>query len=144
MSVYAQVGTYYNDFDVDDTGVIMVNWDQGTASYIEAGWWQPHTDGSQAATQLYGTAGFGQIFPSYLEIPSADKSDVERADSGFPPVGERDKREKFGTQMSYFLECVREGRQPRPGGEEGLVNMRLVDAAYKSAEAGQVIVLKEV
>lgn len=141
VSVYAQIGTYYNDFDVDDTGVIIVNWDQGTTSDIEAGWWQPHTGGPQAATQLYGTAGFGRIFPSYLEIPNADKSDVERIDPGFLPVGERDKREKFGTQMSRFLECVREGRKPHPGGAEGLVNMCLVDAAYKSAKTGQVITL---
>jgi len=141
VSVYAQIGSYYNDFDVDDTGVIIVNWDQGTTSDIEAGWWQPHTGGPQAATQLYGTAGFGRIFPSYLEIPNADKSDVERIDPGFLPVGERDKREKFGTQMSRFLEYVREGRKPHPGGAEGLVNMCLVDAAYKNAKTGQVITL---
>jgi predicted dehydrogenase len=144
VSVYAQIGTYYNDFDVDDTGVLIVNWDQGTTSYIEAGWWQPHTDGLQAATQLYGTVGFGQIFPSYLEIQNADKSDMERVDSGLPPASERDRRDKFIPQMSHFLECIREGRQPHPGGAEGLVNMRLVDAAYESAETGQVIVLKEV
>ena len=141
MSVYAQIGTYYNDFDVDDTGVIIVNWDQGTTSYIEAGWWQPHADGPQAATQLYGSAGFGRVFPSYLEIPNADKSDVERIDPGILPVSERDKRDKFIPQMSYFLDCIREGRQPNPGGAEGWVNMRVVDAAYKSAETGQVIML---
>jgi predicted dehydrogenase len=141
VSVYAQIGTYYNDFDVDDTGVIMVNWDQGTTSYIEAGWWQPHADGPQAATQLYGTAGFGRIFPSYLETPSADKSDVERVDSGLPPVEERDKRDKFVPQMAHFLECIWEGRQPSPDGTEGWLNMRVIDAAYKSAETGQVVTL---
>ncbi len=140
VSVYARIGTYYNDFDVDDTGVIIVNWDQGTTSYIEAGWWQPHADGPQAATQLYGTIGFGRIFPSYLEIPRADNS-VERIDSDLPPVEKRDKRDKFVPQMSHFLECIREGKQPNPGGAEGLVNMRVIDAAYKSAETGQVITL---
>lgn len=140
VSVYARIGTYYNDFDVDDTGVIIVNWDQGTTSYIEAGWWQPHADGPQAATQLYGTIGFGRIFPSYLEIPRADNS-VERIDSDLPPVEKRDKRDKFVPQMSHLLECIRAGKQPNPGGAEGLVNMRVIDAAYKSAETGQVITL---
>jgi predicted dehydrogenase len=141
VSVYAHIGTYYNDFDVDDTGVLIVNWDQGTTSYIEAGWWQPQVDGPQAATQLYGTAGFGRIFPSYLEIPNADKSEMERVESDLPPVEKRDKRDKFVPQMSHFLECIREGRQPNPGGVEGWVNMRVVDAAYESAETGRVVTL---
>ena len=143
VSVYARIGTHYNDFDVDDTGVVIVNWDQGTTSYIEAGWQQPHADGLQAATQLYGAAGFGRIFPSYLEILDADRSGVERIDSDITPVGERDKRDKFGAQMAYFLECLGEGRRPSPGGREGLVNMRVVDAAYRSAETDQVITIKE-
>ena len=141
VSVYAQIGTHYNDFDVDDTGVITVNWDQGTTSYIEAGWWQPHTDGPQAATQLYGTTGFGRVFPSYVEVPSADKSDVERIESGILPEEERDKRDKFVPQMSHFVECIQEGRQPNPSGVEGWVNMRVVDAAYESAETGRVVTL---
>src|SRR5262245_47859063 len=50
VSVYANIGTYYKDFDVDDTGVILVEWDNGVMSYIESGWWQPHSDGPEAAT----------------------------------------------------------------------------------------------
>ena len=68
VSVYAKIGTYYKDFDVDDTGVIIVEWDNGATSYIELGWWQPHADGPEAATQLYGTRGFGQLFPTWVEI----------------------------------------------------------------------------
>ena len=80
-SVYARIGTYYKDFDVDDTGVIVVNWEDGVTSYIESGWWQPHADGPEAFTQLYGTAGLGQIFPTYLELVEAG-----RVDAGFPPA----------------------------------------------------------
>jgi predicted dehydrogenase len=141
VSVYARVGTYYNDFNVDDTSILMVNWDQGTTSYIEAGWWQPHSDEPQAATLLYGTAGFGRVFPTYLEIPTPDKSDVARIDSGLPPAEGPPQRERFNIQMSHFVECIREGRQPSPGGAEGLLNMCVVDAAYKGAETGQVIIL---
>ena len=139
VSVYARIGTHYGDWDVDDTGILVVNWNQGTTSYIEAGWWQPHADGPQAATQLHGTTGFGRIFPSYLEVPAANEGAVERIDSALLSILERDRREKFVLQMSHFLDCIREDRQPNPGGEEGLVNMRVVDAAYKSATTGQVV-----
>ncbi|HKG52971.1 MAG TPA: Gfo/Idh/MocA family oxidoreductase, partial [Anaerolineales bacterium] len=51
VAVYAKIGTHYKNFDVDDTGVIMIEWDNGATSYVESGWWQPHADGPEAATQ---------------------------------------------------------------------------------------------
>ncbi|MBE7550602.1 MAG: Gfo/Idh/MocA family oxidoreductase [Anaerolineales bacterium] len=142
VSVYARIGTHYKDFDVDDTGVIWVNWDNGAVSYLESGWWQPHMDGPEAATQLYGTAGFGQIFPTRLLLPQAERNKVEQIDPGFPLV--RDPhcpQSMYDTQMAYFLECIRTGRAPSPGVAEGLLNMRVVDAAYRSAETGEVVKL---
>ena len=141
VSVYARIGTFYKDLSVDDTSVVIANWDRGTTSYVEAGWWQPHADEPQAATQVYGTTGFGRVFPTYLEIANVGKSAVERVDSGLPPVDEPPQRERFNIQMAHFIECVREGRQPSPDGADGWLNMRVVEAAYKSAETGQVIAL---
>ncbi|GAB4538937.1 MAG: Gfo/Idh/MocA family oxidoreductase [Anaerolineae bacterium] len=141
VNVYARIGTYYGNFDVDDTSLLIVNWDQGTTSYIEAGWWQPHSDEPQAATQVYGTAGFGRVFPTYIEIPDADRSEMQRIDSGLPPVDEAPRRERFNIQMAHFVTCIREGRQPSPDGVDGWLNMRVIEAAYKSAETGQVVSL---
>jgi predicted dehydrogenase len=45
--------------------------------------------------------------------------------------------------MAYFIECIHEDKTPVPGGLEGLVNMRVIDAAYESAETGQVIKLRK-
>jgi len=143
VSVYARIGTYYKVFDVDDTGVILVNWDNGTTSYIETGWWQPHSDGPEAATQLYGTAGFGQLFPTILEIPNVKEEKVDVVDPGFEfPRAEHCPQTMYNTQMAYFIECIETGKTPVPGGMEGLVNMQVVDAAYESARTGKVVELK--
>jgi len=134
VSVYARVGTYYGNYDVDDTGVIVVNWDNGAVSVIESGWWQPYADGPEAATQLYGTAGFGQVFPTRLVVGGQEVS------SGFPPV--RDPhcpQSMYDDQMAYFVDCIRQGRRPVPGGAEGLLNMKVVDAAYQSSQTGEVV-----
>jgi predicted dehydrogenase len=48
-TVYARIGTHNRDYDVDDTGTIIIGWDNGAYSYIESGWWQPHSDGPEAA-----------------------------------------------------------------------------------------------
>ena len=143
VSVYARIGTYYKDFDVDDTGVIIVNWDNGAVSYIESGWWQPHSDGPEAATQLYGTQGFGQLFPTKLELPNVKEEKLDVIDPGFKfPRPEHCPQSMYDAQMGYFIECINSGKKPAPGGAEGLANMRVVDAAYESARTGKVVELK--
>ena len=133
-SVYAQIGTFYKNYDVDDTGILIINWEGGTVSYIESGWWQPHTDGPQAATQLYGTSGFGQVFPTYLLDQSG------RDDPGFPhPRINHAPQSLYNDQMRYFIHCIHEHQVPIPGGLEGWINMKIVDAAYKSSKTGTVI-----
>ena len=140
VSVFAKIGTYYKDFDVDDTGVIIVEWDNGATSYIESGWWQPHADGPEAATQLYGIEGFGRLFPTLLEIPDWQAQKVEVVKSGFKfPRRQHCPQSMYDAQMKYFLGCVETRQTPVPGWQEGLVNMQIVDAAYESSRTGKVV-----
>lgn len=143
MSVYAKLGTHYKDFDVDDTGVLLVEWENGATSYIESGWWQPHADGPEGATQLYGTQGFGQLFPTRLEIPNMEKQSVDVIDSGFEfPRDEHCPQSMYDAQMAYFIECIREKKTPVPGAAEGLTNMKIIDAAYESSRNRKVVEIK--
>jgi predicted dehydrogenase len=133
-SVYARIGTYYTKSDVDDTGILLVNWQGGAQSYIEAGWWQPHADGPEAATQIYGSLAFGQLFPTY--ITDRDKKE----DPGFTfPRKEHAPQSLYDHQLDYFLQCINNNHLPVPGGMEGWINMKIVDAAYKSSKTGKVI-----
>lgn len=143
VSVYARIGTHYKDFDVDDTGIILVEWDNGATSYVESGWWQPHMDGPEAATQLYGTTGFGQLFPSRLELPNAKTKMVDVVKSGLKfPRRDHCPQSMYNAQMAHFVECIRRNKTPVPGALEGLVNMKIVDAAYRSARTGDVVKIK--
>ena len=144
ITVYAKIGTYYGDFDVDDTGVVIVEWDNGVTSYFESGWWQPHTDGPEAATQLYGIQGFGQVFPTRLEIPNGQDAKFDVIDSGLPfPREKHTPQSLYDAQLKYFVECIKKNEMPNPGGMEGLVNMKVVDAAYESARTGKVVEINQ-
>jgi len=115
--VCATIGTRYGDYDVDDDGILLISWSQGTNSIVEAGWWQPHTEGLEAETEVYGTGGYARIFPR--EEPSADY--------------EHCTQPMYTTQMQEFLGAIEGGRQPRPSGEDGRVVLQVVEQAYASA-----------
>jgi predicted dehydrogenase len=139
-SVYARVGTHYGGYDVDDTGVILVNWQGGVTSYVESGWWQPYSDGPCAATQVYGTLGFGQAFPTELALRESPGADPVRVTCGISPDRvHHPPQSVYDAQMAHFVSCIREGRPPSPGGADGLASMRVLDAAYESARSGRVV-----
>jgi predicted dehydrogenase len=141
-SVYAQLGTHYGDYEVDDTGMMIVNWSNGVRSYIESGWWQPHADGEEAATQIYGTQGYGRLFPTHLKLPNRADETVATVESGFPsPRDPHCPQSMYDAQLAYFVDCIEQKRTPSPGGAEGLVNMKILDAAYASSRSGEVVKL---
>jgi glucose-fructose oxidoreductase len=44
------------------------------------------------------------------------------------------QRDQFAAELVYFSDCVRSGRDPEPSGEEGLADVRIIQALYRSAE----------
>jgi len=137
LSVYAHIGTYYTNYDVDDTGVLLISWSGGAISYVESGWWQPHTDAPEAATQLYGTTGFGQVYPTYIR----NQSGIQ--DPGFVfPRKNHAPQSLYNAQLTYFIHCILDHQTPCPGALEGWINMKIVDAAYQSSQTGKVITVE--
>jgi len=133
--VYASVGTHYREMDVDDTGVILVTWADGTTSSIESGWFQPQADGPEAATQLYGTLGYGRIYPTELRPVEG-----ERVDPGFAfPRQPHCLPEMYATQMGAFISAIRSGVVEQGTAAESVVNARIMDAMYASARTGEVV-----
>jgi len=139
VKVYARVGTYLGDYDVDDTGMLMITWDNGVTSLIESGWWQPHMDGPEAGTRLYGTQGYASLFPTKVKFRNGFLFGEFVPE--LPPRQEHCDQIIFNSQMMHFIDCVRSRKTPVPGLAEGQVVMSIVDAGYASSRTGQVITL---
>ena len=136
--VYARISTNFGDYDVDDTGIIVITWDNGTESIIESGWWHPHMDGPEAGSGIFGTKGYASLFPTFLKITTGE-------DSFDKIVPELPKREDhcdqviYTRQMQYFVECIKTREQPNPGFTEGQIVLDIVEAAYRSSKTGEVV-----
>jgi predicted dehydrogenase len=51
------------------------------------------------------------------------------------------KRDQFAAELVYFSDCVLQDREPEPSGEEGLQDVRIVQALYRSAKSGRPVAL---
>ena len=62
-------------------------------------------------------------------------------------VGEKEeekkfaRRDQFGAEITYFSDCILKGREPEPNGVEGLIDVQIVEAMYKSAKSGRPVKL---
>jgi predicted dehydrogenase len=73
-------------------------------------------------------------------LPNLKEEKLDVIDSGFSfPRAEHCPQSLYDDQLAYFIECIQSGQTPVPGGAEGLINMRVVDAAYESARTGKVM-----
>jgi len=122
--------------------VIIIEWDNGATSYIETGWWQPHSDSPEAGAQLYGLKGFGSVFPTRLELPNEGEQKIDVIESGFGTHESHQPQSLYDTQLHYFVQCIEKNQTPVPGGREGWTNMKVVDAAYESSKTGRVVEIK--
>ena len=46
---------------------------------------------------------------------------------------------QFVAEMDHYAACVRDNKDPRTPGEEGLRDMKVIEALYKSAESGKTV-----
>ena len=116
-AVCAVVDRRYGNYEVDDDGVLLIRWENGTNSIVESGWWQPHLAGLEADTEIYGTRGYDRIW-HFTEGP---------------PGYEHCSQSMYSAQMAAFLDGVAAGTPPRPNGEDGRVVMQIVEDAYRSS-----------
>jgi len=122
--VTASLGTAHGAYDVDDDGVVLIDWSNGVRSVVECGWWQPRLDGVEADTEVYGTGGYDRIWPNFTA-------------SSPPPEGyEHCSLPMYQTQMADFAHCCATGQTPVASAEVGLTALRIVEMAYSAARSG--------
>ena len=91
-----------------------------------------------AVYQIVGTNGHLRLEQAYeyaeaLEMETTIREKTTRRT--FP------KRDQFAPELAYFSDCVRNRKDPEPSGEEGLADVRIIEALYESAATGRTVAL---
>ena len=93
-----------------------------------------------SAYEVVGTKGHLRLDPAYEyvgELKQHVTIDGKTQVRSFP------MRDQFAPELLYFSECILTGQDPEPSGEEGLNDIRIIEALYRSAEMGRPVTLKE-
>ena len=93
-----------------------------------------------ASYRIVGTKGQIHAEPAY---EYAEGLSYEMTAGGRKTTKKLGKRDQFGPQLLYFSDCILHDREPEPSGEEGLQDVRIVEAIYKSARSGRAVRLPE-
>jgi glucose-fructose oxidoreductase len=89
-----------------------------------------------AAYRIVGTKGQLHVNPAY---EYAGGLAYELTVNGKTTRRRIGKRDQFAAELVYFSDCIVKNREPEPSGEEGLQDVRIVQALYESAETGKVV-----
>jgi glucose-fructose oxidoreductase len=81
--------------------------------------------------RIVGTEGSIRVEPGY-ELASGLELHVTRGDK--KRTLKYKKRDQFAPELAYFSDCILKGRDPEPSGEEGLADVRVIRALYRSAK----------
>jgi predicted dehydrogenase len=91
-----------------------------------------------AILRVLGEDGWIRLHNAYLhDIPVTLEMmrRGQREELSFEPT------DQYAVELAYFSTCILQDRQPEPSGIEGLQDVRLVEAIYRSARDGRPVTL---
>jgi glucose-fructose oxidoreductase len=94
--------------------------------------------GDVAEYRIVGSRGQIHVDPAY---EYAEGLAYELTVDGRTTTKRIGKRDQFAPELLYFSDCILNNREPEPSGEEGLQDVRIVEALYKSAKTGRAVSL---
>ena len=92
-----------------------------------------------ASYRIVGTKGHLHADPAY---EYAEGLEYRLTIDGKTTRKQIGKRDQFAPELLYFSDCVLNDRAPEPSGEEGMQDVKIVEALYKSAKFGKPIAVR--
>jgi predicted dehydrogenase len=91
-----------------------------------------------ASYRIVGTKGQLRVDPAY---EYAEGLAYELTINGKTTRKRLGARDQFAPELLYFSDCVLNDREPEPSGQEGLQDVRIIQALYASADLGKPVAI---
>jgi glucose-fructose oxidoreductase len=92
--------------------------------------------GDTASLELVGTKGRLRMEPAYDYLGSLKWQLAiggKKQEKSFPAG------DQFAPEVIHFSDCILKGKRPEPDGNEGLADVRIIEAIFKSAKSGRTV-----
>jgi len=121
--------------EVDETTAAVLRFgDERLATFVTS-----FNAGAVASYRIVGTKGDLHADPVY---EYAEGLEYTLTVGGKTTRKATVKRDQFAPELLYFSDCILNDREPEPSGEEGLQDVRIVEALYRSAATGRPVPLR--
>lgn len=91
-----------------------------------------------SAYEVVGTKGHVRMDPAYEYVGELEQTVVL---NGKSRSRRYESRDQFAPELLYFSDCILHDRDPEPSGLEGLIDVAIVEALYRSAKTGRPVSL---
>src|SRR6188768_738811 len=120
--------------EIDESTAAILRFEGGrVASFVTS-----FNGGDVAEYRIVGSKGDIHVDPAYEYAEGLGYTLTVDGKAQRKTIG---KRDQFAPELVHFSDCIRRDRTPEPSGEEGLADVRIVQALYRSAKSGRAIAI---
>jgi glucose-fructose oxidoreductase len=133
MAMSARTGRRYGG-DVDEGTVALIRFPEERLAHFHTSFGEE----PRAALTIYGEDGLIELDEPYEAggaVTLAITRQGERQTLHFEPF------DAFAATLDHFSDCIVHDRQPEPSGIEGLQDVRMIEAIYRSGRDGRPVTL---
>ncbi|MGB7160405.1 MAG: Gfo/Idh/MocA family oxidoreductase [Tepidisphaeraceae bacterium] len=125
VSIHGQMGRFVQQIEGEDTASVQVRFANGAIGEILTSWAFPLPYGTH---HIHVMGEKGQLFGSDNTLYHLPRGATEPTKRTFEPV------DTFEAEIGHFADCLREGKRPIHGVQEGRAVLELILNASKNAQ----------
>jgi predicted dehydrogenase len=117
----------------------VIEYDNGMVAEIEAGWFHACAENPHGTIELFGTGGYARTLP--LTVKAGGQSGTGVWTGGFTLQTDHISMPMYAAQIDRFLDCIVASGDPPCDGHQGVRDMMILEAAYRSARERSAVTI---
>jgi predicted dehydrogenase len=133
MAMTARMTRRYGG-DVDESTVALIRFPEDRLTHFHTSFGEEPT----AVLTVFGEDGYARLAGAY---DASQPSTLEIVRGGRREEQTFEATDAYASEIDYFASCIVRDSAPEPSGVEGLQDVRIVEAIYRSARDGRPVTL---